>query len=75
MIESKNLLKQESINKLKKRNADRKSIFMDSEKVGVNKMSEIILDYAEELLELTSTLAEMQKTILISYFCLEYISY
>jgi hypothetical protein len=66
MIESENLLKQESINKLKKRNTDRKSVFIDSEKLGVNKMSEIILEYAEELLELASTPAGMQRAILLA---------
>ena len=65
-IENDNLLKQESINKLKKRNAGRKSIFIDSEKAGVNKMSEIILEYAKELLKLASTPADMQRTILLA---------
>lgn len=65
-IERENLLKQKSVNRLKKRNADINPVFMDTEKLGVSKMSEIILAYAEELLEFSSTPEEMEKSIFLA---------
>jgi len=65
-IEREDFLKKESIHRLKKRNAAIKPIFIDTEKLGVNKMSEIILEYAEELLEQASTSEEMKSAIFLA---------
>jgi len=58
-----NILKQKSKHRLKKRNAAIKPLFMDTEKFGIRKMSEIIWEYAEDLLEFSSTPEEMKKSI------------
>jgi hypothetical protein len=65
-IERESFLKQKSIHKLKKRNAAIKPIFIDTEKLGVSKMSEIILEYAEELLKPASTSEGMQRAIFLA---------
>lgn len=53
---------QTSINKLKKRNTAG-ATFVDSDKIGAVKMSEIILEYADELLELSPTRTDKENTI------------
>jgi len=59
-------LKQASIDKLRERNSGDHSIVADAEKLGIAKMSEVILEYADELLDLASTPSGMQKAILFS---------
>jgi hypothetical protein len=65
-IERENFLKQKFIHKLKKRNAAIKPVFIDTEKSGISKMSEIILEYAEELLKPASTSEGMQRALLLA---------
>jgi hypothetical protein len=51
-----------SMDKLKKRDSDN-TIFVSPEEFGVRKMSEIILEFAEEFLELTDTRREKEDVI------------
>ena len=75
-IETKNsFMIQKSENRLKERNFDEKTIFAYSEKLGIAKMSQIILDYADDLLKQAYTSEDMQKSIFFSHCCLEFISY
>jgi len=59
-------LKQASMNRLKDKHSNGPSLLVDAEKMGVTKMSEIILDFAHELLHLASTSDEKEKTIFIA---------
>jgi hypothetical protein len=51
-----------SINRLKKSNSDN-TVFVSPEELGLRKMSEIILEYAEEFLKLTDTRSEKEDVI------------
>jgi hypothetical protein len=46
---------QTSMGAIKQRNPEHAALFFDSEEMGVIKMSEVILEYADELLELATT--------------------
>ena len=51
-----------SINRLKNRGSDN-TVFASAEKLGVRKISEIILEYADDLLKLTSTRKEKEDVV------------
>lgn len=63
MEEKKSFMIQNSEDELKERNFDKKTVFAYSEKLGVDKMSQIILDYADDLLKQAST-SEDRKIII-----------
>lgn len=65
-VESDDFLKQASINKLRDRNSGRNSIVADAEKLGVSKMSAVILEYADELFDLASSASGMKNAIFLA---------
>lgn len=54
---------QESENSLIEKNSDDQSVVLDAETFGFAKMSEVILDYADEILSVATTSAGMEKAI------------
>ncbi len=59
------LLKKVSSQRIRERNSS-EQLIVDTNEMGIPKMSEVILDYADELLDMTSNFAETKKVIFIA---------
>ncbi len=57
---------EDSIERLKENFPDKKVILLDSEKAGVRKMSEVILEYANELLSAAPSREDKEKAIMFA---------
>lgn len=55
-----------SLNKLREKHANEKFIVTNPEKLGLKKMSEIILEYADEMLNMASTRDDKEKAIIMA---------